>query len=393
MDRLNKIKIALICFDNPFLKPFEGGKRGMLSRIESLKTFSNIELDIYLHNKITEGYSDNNLYNNENIKIRQCLMNHTLESCLSLYPICVSKRFSRKYCEMLNGIKYDIAIYEGEQVSAYRFENIVNAKYHILYMHDIESVYRSELAKVAGNLISKIGNYIESLKFKLLERNIEDFFDQIWFVSSEECNKLKNCSNHPDKYVYVPLPCIDVSNSVKKSYSKEILYVGDLTLRNNLLSIKWFIDNIFQNILNEEKSAILKIVGRINSEDIKQLQSPNTVIAGYVDDLSSLYNSACFIICPVLFGAGVKVKTIDSLGQGQIVVTTSKGIEGTRLVNGVHLIATDEIGETSRICIDILKNRDKYLSLAKSGLDFINSYHTISKQAELMRSQLELLIR
>ena len=53
----NKVKVALICFDNPFLPPSEGGKRGMMTRIQSLAQFENYEIDVYLLNKRNEGFA------------------------------------------------------------------------------------------------------------------------------------------------------------------------------------------------------------------------------------------------------------------------------------------------------------------------------------------------
>ena len=53
-----RISVALICFDNPFLKPCEGGKRGMLTRIESLFTYDLYDVDVYLLNKPAEGMAE-----------------------------------------------------------------------------------------------------------------------------------------------------------------------------------------------------------------------------------------------------------------------------------------------------------------------------------------------
>lgn len=377
----NKKKIALICFDNPFLKPSEGGKRGIMTRIKSLLNIKNIDLDIYLHNKIHEGYADNlSILAENNVSWKQYQINSILSSAFSIYPISVKKRFVNKCLNDLSSKKYDIAIYEGEQVSAYRFENKVNADFHIIYMHDIESLYRYELSKAQRNLLLKTANIVESMKFRLLEKRVDSNFDQIWFVSCDESELFKSKLSDKNKCVYIPMPCLDISDKIAINSNNEMVYVGDLTLNNNLISLKWFIENVFKGVQHEIDDITLTVIGRINDNERKSIDFKGVNILGYVDNISHYYDNAACIICPVLFGAGVKVKIIDALGKGQIVVTTRKGIEGTKLENGVHLIASDDKKELINNCISIIKNRNDYIYLAKNGLEYIKNNHTIYNQ-------------
>lgn len=388
-----EIKIALICFDNPFLKPSEGGKKAMMTRIKSLLQIDGIKLDVYLHNKIQEGFSDKININSAKIEtIKQYKMNTIINSLISKYPICVKKRYVSECVNTLSKMHYDIAIYEGEQVSAYRIENKVNAKYHILYMHDIESIYRKELALTQNKLIYKYANYLEAYRFKNIEKKIEYLFDQIWFISRDECEDFSKKITKKNKCIYMPLPTLEVAEQVVINNSHNILYIGDLTIRNNLLSLKWFIDNIFNKIQIEFEDISLNIVGRINDKDKKLLNNSKIHIFGYVDNLSSFYNNAAFVICPILYGAGVKVKTLDALGRGQIVLTNKKGTEGTELEHGKHLVASDDIKELTDCCINILNNRNDYIYLAKNGLDFIKENHTISNQTKIIDNQIHKLI-
>ena len=388
-----EIKIALICFDNPFLKPSEGGKKAMMTRIKSLLQIDGIKLDVYLHNKIQEGFlSEINIDSKKIGTIKQYQMNTTINSLVSRYPICVKKRYVSECVNTLSKMYYDIAIYEGEQVSAYKIENKVNAKYHILYMHDIESIYRKELALTQNKLIYKYANYLEAYRFKNIEKKIEYLFDQIWFISRDECKDFSEKIIEKNKCIYIPLPTLEIAEQVVVNNSHDILYVGDLTVRNNLLSLKWFIDNVFNKIQMSLEDISLNIVGRINDNDKKLLNNSKIHVLGYVDNIASLYNNAAYVICPILYGAGVKVKTLDALGRGQIVLTNSKGIEGTELEHGKHLVASDDIKKLIDYSIGILNNRNNYIYLAKNGLDFIKENHTISNQAKIIDRQIHKLI-
>ena len=389
----DRLKLALICFDNPFLPPSEGGKKGMMSRIKSLLYLDKYDIDIYLHNKRAEGFSkippD---VKAKTISVKQYQMKSGLRIIFEKYPICVNKRFVVQCTADLMKEKYDIAIYEGEQVAAYRLENVIKAKHHILYMHDIESEYRAEIARSLNNPLLKIANKRESERFITIENNITEHFDQLWFVSKDECEHFCKLYNAFEKGTYFPFPAITFNRKICGTDKyKRLLYVGDMTVKHNALSMIWFTEKVFSRIKSSIPDAELILIGRINEKDKKKLISSGATVKGYVEDLDQEYKDAACVVCPVLYGAGVKVKTIDALAMGQIVITNSKGIEGTELENGNHLFVSDTVDGLASICIDVLKNRKQFTYIAEQGLAFVKKYHSVEYQAELIDSKIREL--
>lgn len=385
-----RLSVALICFDNPFLKPNEGGKRGILTRIESLLLSDLYDVDIYLLNKPSEGIADdfkgfelkaNNIY--------QYKMRSGFKTLVGPYPICVNKRFVPECIEELSKHEYDVAIYEGCQVAKYRLKNIVSAKKHIIYFHDIESNYRREIAKSQTNILLRLANMMESHRFRFIEKRVDAFFDKLWFVSKDECEVFCSKLKDPFKGTYIPYPALEISDNIAEgNRQNRLLYVGDLGLRNNLLSIKWFMTEVYPKIRIKHASVEVKIIGKISEQDKTQLHDLGAVVCGYVEDIECEYNEAAAIICPVLFGAGVKVKTIDSLAHGQIVITTTKGIEGTELENGKHLIVADNSDDMVEKCLDVLRDRKKFEAMSEQGYEYIKANHTIINQAKIIYEQI-----
>ena len=387
------IRVALICFDNPFLKPMEGGKRSMMTRIQSLSRIEDISVDVYLLCKHSEGKAETFHNVDQRAKFYQYSMNQTSPvMLLSGLPICVNKRFVKECVEELRKHQYDVAIYEGEQVSSYRLKNVVNAKKHILYFHDIESQYRKAIADTAENYIKRIANLRESKQFERIEQRLDTLFDAFWFISKDECAQIKN--HVRGECVYIPAPASELSEKATTGdRSPVMLYVGDLSVTHNYLSLKWFVDEVMPIVKKHVPFMKCEIVGRVNEENKKALQNEYVHVLGYVDDLEAIYDDAACIISPVLYGAGVKIKVIDALGKGQIVITTSKGVEGTELENGKHLLVADDPEELANICIDVLKNRVKYTYIAAAGHEFVKKYHSIEHQADLISSQLSKLCK
>lgn len=389
------MKVGIICYENPFIKPSTGGKKCIKTRIMSLISIEKIELDIYLIQMPGENQTDTKQIYELSDSIKNVFIfkgNNNLACFFSKYPICNKKRFVKKCTEELKKHFYDFFIYEGEQIAIYRLKNAVKSKRHIIYMHDIESEYRKELAKSQSSFFLKFMQYNESSRFKYIEKRINNYFDEVWFISNDELNRFKPKLS-PNKGVYVPMPALDVGGFVSKETNGSILYVGDLRLKNNLLSLEWFSENVFPKIKEKLQTIVMNVVGSINDNDRQKITSRGINVLGYVDDIESMYhNSSCFA-CPVAFGAGVKVKTIDALSKGMVVVTTTKGVEGTELKNGVHLFVCDDAQEMANIIVDISKNAEKYEAIKKAGYDFVKRYHSIENQTKIIELTFQQLLK
>jgi glycosyltransferase involved in cell wall biosynthesis len=387
-------KIALICFDNPFMKPMEGGKRGMLSRIEALAECPEYEVDIYLLTKPTElNNKENPLIESDRFHYKRYTILSGKKVLLSSFPISVAKRFIPECASELKKHHYDVAIYEGEHVSEYRVKNCVNADRHILYMHDIESSYRADLARSETVPARRFAQNIESRKYARLENQIAGLFDRFLFVSIDEKKAFENrFPSVKGKCIYTPYATEDFAEDiVHTDNNSQLLYIGNLQLKNNYLSILWFAKKVMPIILKHRKDAHLVVVGNISEENKEELEKAcgNISVAGYVPSLTDVINESCCIISPVLFGAGVKVKLIDALSSGQIVVANTKTAEGTELKSMQQLILADTESDFAKACLDVLNDRKKFETIARQGLEFVKKEHSVEHHVELLKKAIE----
>lgn len=385
--------VAVICFENPFNKPSDGAKNDMKTRIMALAEIGDCIIDIYAFNKADEEDAtiDHAKYGVRNF-YQYSVGGTTLSRILSRYPLSICKRYSEACIEEMKKHEYDVVIYEGEHTSLYRLKKNVKAKKHILRQHDIESNYRHELSKSAKGLLRKAAQEIESQKYRKLENGIDAYFDSILFISKSEKEEFdEKYKGTTCKFVFMPPSALNFAElAVLGEKEHRILYFGNMELQNNYLSILWYVKNVFPLIQKSVSDAKLRIIGKIGDEDKKKLleNTNNVEVLGYVEDLNKEIKEASIIAAPVLYGAGVKVKVIDALSYGQIVCATSKTIEGTELVDGVHLIVCDEPNALAKKCVDVLQNRVEYEHLAVDGLKFVKKYHSIEYQAQIIQGEI-----
>lgn len=117
-------------------------------------------------------------------------------------------------------------------------------------------------------------------------------------------------------------------NGVAKKYSEvvsrdrqNVVFVGELSGEYGDI-VYWLVNEVWPAVLNIDNEAVLQIVGRGASDELKT-KIANTVRVQhveYVDDLASVYAEAMVAICPVFKGFGLINKTLEAMACGVPVV-------------------------------------------------------------------------
>lgn len=224
-----------------------------------------------------------------------------------------------------------------------------------------------------------------------MEGRLPELFDSHLFVSCDEMEEFARDHGLGPEAKYAPYAVDNIADETPVVVDAgRILYVGDMSLDSNYLSVEWFVREVLPKVHADGVTVELRLVGRISDERKKHLESLDGRVRalGYVDDLDAEYQRACCMISPILYGAGVKVKLIDALARGQIVIANTKACEGTRLLDGENLLVADESDEMAALCSAVLADRDAYLRVARNGLEFIRRYHSKEAQARLFEKEI-----
>jgi GT2 family glycosyltransferase len=130
----------------------------------------------------------------------------------------------------------------------------------------------------------------------------------------------------------VPLFLYDELETATTGFTERdgMMFVGGFSHKPNAEGVLWFVENIMPQVIAKYPDIKLYIAGNNVPNDIETLASKNIVILGFITDerLQALYQQVKVNILPLLHGAGVKGKLIESMQTGTPVVSTSIGLEG-----------------------------------------------------------------
>src|ERR1019366_6139786 len=106
--------------------------------------------------------------------------------------------------------------------------------------------------------------------------------------------------------------------------------------------LTWFVRHVLPHLRRELPSVQLRVTGANPPPEILTLAGPNVQFEGRVNDLRALYDRSRVAIAPSRYGAGVKLKTVESLQFGVPIVATSVGAEGIDTRGTGALVITDD---------------------------------------------------
>lgn len=160
--------------------------------------------------------------------------------------------------------------------------------------------------------------------------------DRIFCLNKRDSDRIFELYKRKADY-YLPITFKDVfdESKIRRNDDKNLLFIGSY-FEPNADSIMWFI----QNVMCRLSDFKLVIVGR-GFETIKQdIESmfDNVSVIGSADDLEEYYYSYSVMVMPILYGAGMKVKTAEAMMYGKTIIASQEALEGyeTEGVNGIY---------------------------------------------------------
>ncbi len=110
------------------------------------------------------------------------------------------------------------------------------------------------------------------------------------------------------------------------------------------------------------------IAGASPTREIWHLQKIEGVrVTGTVDDIRDYFTKAKVFVAPYRFGAGTKLKVLETMACGLPTVATEIGCRGIDAVNGKHLLMADGEQAIINAVVELLTNKKSARTIGKAG--------------------------
>lgn len=228
----------------------------------------------------------------------------------------------------------------------------------ILNQHNIEF---DSLKSLSGEL-----NGYRKLIYRFVAKQMELYEGRIYrqkdiklytFVSSQDKEYFEKRYNKKNTFL-VPVGAEINAASQMSGNCHNLIFVANMAYPPNEAGALWLINAVYPRVREKVHDVKLYLVGKDPHKKLYEAVENNKdiIITGTVDSLSEYYDKCNVAVVPIMAGGGVNVKLLEALGEGKLVVTTSKGVEGTEFRDGYHVRVSDNEEEFAEACIDLLLN-------------------------------------
>jgi glycosyltransferase involved in cell wall biosynthesis len=289
----------------------------------------------------------------------------------SSYPYIAERFISTEYrikllhCQEENG--YDIVQLEGPYMGYYR-RFIKKGTRISLRAHNLEHRIWELRAKEEKNPLKRayflnLSNRIRNLEQKLLQEI--DMLVPITASDGEGFSRLSHnlpemvCPAGLDLDNYIPEQILETTGTDRPDSRSSgpgptgirLFYIGALDWAPNQEGLDWFFDRVWPGIRSRWPDLELHVAGRNPGHYFTSVPPANVWNEGEVEDALSFFRRHTVMIVPLLSGSGIRIKILEAMAMGKVVVSSALGAAGIGASHGKHLF----IAETAEDYLEILE--------------------------------------
>jgi glycosyltransferase involved in cell wall biosynthesis len=293
-----------------------------------------------------------------------------------------SKEFAAKITEILSGEKFELVVLETVYLSVYVdvIRNCFSGRL-VLRAHNVEHLIWERIAKNTFFGLKKLYLSLLARQLKSFEKSVISRYDEIWCISAQDMQWFEN--QNRNKLVKLVPFCIkneNISNKTINYQCNNLFFLGSMDWYPNKEGVVWFLDNAWAAIHQKYPDLSFRIAGRNIPPHWKQLNYSGVEIVGEVENAADFLEENGVLVVPLWSGSGVRIKIIEAMAMGKVIITTSLGLEGINAIHKQHVLLANTANEFVDAVTFCLQQPEQCQAIAENARQFIRENHTIGEK-------------
>lgn len=303
------------------------------------------------------------------------------------------EEFKEKLKEVLESFRPQVVQMESVFLSTYL---PIVKKYSyaltVLRMHNIEYHVWQGVATKTKNQLKKI--YLSSLaeRVRNFERDAWQQYDLLLPITEKDAFLVSRLEEVHDM-ILAPFS-IDMTN-IRRTPQLERwsgYHIGAMDWLPNQDAIDWFLKKAWPKVHSAVPTFEFYFAGRHMPKEFTKLNIPGVHCIEDVPDAQEFIADKKILIVPLWSGGGVRVKILEAMAAGKIVITTSKGIKGIDAKPGEHFLLAkkpEDFARSIKWCLDNKKAAEK---LADNAYNLVKEKYEYNRVIKTVIDEVELLL-
>lgn len=155
-------------------------------------------------------------------------------------------------------------------------------------------------------------------------------------------------------------------------------HLGAMDWQPNIEAMEWMRDEIVPEILKQIPVFSFQFAGRNMPDTFKGNNEPSFFCAGEVNDAADFISDKQILIVPLRSGSGIRIKTLEAMAAGKLVISTGVGIQGIEAQDKIHFLQADTAEEFASAVKWCMQHHESARTIAANAQQFIREEYNQS---------------
>ncbi len=296
-----------------------------------------------------------------------------------------SKTLENRIISILRKEKYDFIILETIYPCLYTelIRSYSKAKI-ILRAHNIEHLIWNRIRQNSKNPLKKIYLKWQQKRLAKFEKTVSESVDGIMSISYLDENWLKtNTSQNNLCVIPFSMDLEKIKPCPEKKMYTDIFHIGAMNWLPNIEGLRWFISHVVPKLHEKNPNIRLFLAGKRMPKAFFSMQDDRIVVEGEVDNAKDFICKHDIMIVPLFSGSGIRIKIIEGMTLGKVIISTSIGAEGIGATDGRELLIANTAEEFVEKIIFCIQNPDFCSEMAKNAI--LHSRKSFSRKLAMQK--------
>ncbi|GIV33810.1 MAG: glycosyl transferase family 1 [Chitinophagales bacterium] len=248
-----------------------------------------------------------------------------------------------------------------------------------LRLHNIE--HEVWLTTAANDPVFYRRMYLRLLaeRLKTFELKAISQAEGILAISSADLDKISHLIQVPAETIPLGMDITHYAPAMDFAHPPRLFHLGAMDWIPNQIGLRWFLDKVWPRLRARFPALELHLAGRKMPAAFFGYKSPGLIIHGEVGDAVEFMRSKDIMIVPLLSGSGLRVKIIEGMLLGKVVVSTSVGASGIHYKDGENILIANNEDEFVRKISDCINRPDFLKHIGRNACSIAREEYALER--------------
>ena len=174
--------------------------------------------------------------------------------------------------------------------------------------------------------------------------------------------------------------------------SPSFCFIGSLDWMPNTEGMEWVLEKVWPKVLEQTPQAQLHIAGRNTPAVWLEKTWKNVTIHGEVPDAAAFIQAHEIMLVPLFSGSGMRVKILEGMALGKVVISTSLGLEGIAARDQKEVLIANTVDEFVQALVYCQTSFEALPEIGAAAVKFLQEhYSNVRIAARLLERYRQLL--